>query len=345
MILQPIYSTLMKESKPISVHDPDVPACSNTPEVSLVVPAYNEGENIGVAIKTISKEMRSLGRSFELIVVDDGSSDNTVEVAKAYALQHPVRVLCLSRNFGKESAITAGLAKALGDAVIVIDADMQEPISYLKIFLEHWDQGFQMVYAVRAHRDDESWLKTWGSNAFYWLLNQMTTVPIPPHARDFRLMDRKVVDALRALPERNRFMKGLFSWVGFKTKEVSVVIEKRHGGASKFNYRRLLALAFTGLTSFSDFPLRVWVGIGCCISFASILYASWITARTMIWGSDVPGWTTITVAVFFLGGVQILSIGVLGEYLARIFSEVKSRPSHIVAEEFSYLDSPHTTQP
>lgn len=318
---------------------------SNTPEISLVIPAYNEGGNIGVAIQTISAEMRRLERSYELLVVDDGSTDNTVEVAKAHALQHPVRVVCLSRNFGKENAITAGLTRSLGEAVIVIDADLQEPISYLEVFIDHWDRGFQMVYAVRKHREDESLLKTWGSNAFYWMLNKMTTVPIPPHARDFRLMDQKVVHALRSLPERNRFMKGLFSWVGFKTKEVPVVIEKRHSGDSKFNYRRLLALALTGLTSFSDFPLRVWVGIGCCISLASILYAGLIAARTMIWGSDVPGWTTITVAVFFLGGIQILSIGVLGEYLARIFSEVKSRPNHIVSEEFTYLDVPHSSRP
>ena len=193
-----------------------------------------------------------------------------------------------------------------------------------------------MVYGVRAHRKDESVLKRKGSTLFYWILDRTTTVPIPAHARDFRLMYRKVVNAILSLPERNRFMKGLYSWVGFKSQAVPVLIEKRQNGASKFNFRHLFALALTGITSFSDWPLRVWTGLGIFISMTSMLYAFFIAGRTILFGSDVPGWATLTVATCFLGDVQILSIGVLGEYLSRIFSEVKGRPGHIVSEELSY---------
>jgi len=315
-----------------------MPQQPDTPEISCVIPAYNEEGNIGLVIDAITKKMQRLKRAYEIIIVDDGSADNTVKDAKAYLSQYPIRILCLSRNFGKEDAIMAGLEASLGKAVIVIDADLQEPVSMIRTFVEHWDNGYQMVYAVRANRDDESWLKTVASNAFYALLDRMTSVHIPPHARDFRLMDRKVVDAVCSLPEKNRFMKGLFSWVGFKTKEVEVVIEDRKNGRSSFNYRRLFSLALTGLTSFSDWPLRAWTLVGSIISIASISYAGWITLRTLIWGVHLPGWASLTVAIFFLGGIQLLSIGILGEYMSRIFCEVKGRPGHIVAQEISYLD-------
>ena len=313
------------------------------PEISCVIPAYNEEGNISIALQAIVEKIQGLDRSYEIIVVDDGSTDQTIIEAQSMLSSCPLRILRLSRNFGKEDAIMAGLQSSLGKAVIIIDADMQEPVSTLCTFIEHWDEGYEMVYAVRAHRDDEPFLKTIGSQFFYWILNKMTKVTIPPHARDFRLMDRKVVDALCALPEHNRFMKGLFSWVGFKTKEIEVVIDDRNEGVSKFSYRRLISLALTGITSFSDLPLRLWAGVGACISCASILYAFWIALRTMIWGVDLPGWATLTVAVCFLGGIQILSIGILGEYLSRVFSEVKARPGFIIAEEFT--STPDESEP
>jgi polyisoprenyl-phosphate glycosyltransferase len=306
------------------------------PEVSCVVPAYNEADNIGRTIEAIATEMIRLERDFEIIVVDDGSQDATVEEAKNYLEDYPLRILCLSRNFGRENAITAGLEAARGASCIIMDADLQESVSYLEVFLNHWDKGVEMVYGVRAHRQDESMLKRKGSNLFYWILDRTTTVAIPAHARDFRLLDRKVVNAILSLPERNRFMKGLYSWVGFRSQAVPVLIEKRQNGISKFNFRRLFDLALTGMTSFSDWPLRVWTGIGIFISIVSLLYAFFIAGRTILFGSDVPGWATLTVATCFLGGVQILSIGVLGEYLSRIFAEVKGRPGHIVSEELSY---------
>lgn len=308
------------------------------PQVSCVVPAYNEAGNIAKTLTAIAEELILLSRDFELIVVDDGSADATVAEARALMETYPVRVIRLSRNFGKENAITAGMQASRGKACVIIDADLQEPISYLKVFLEHWDAGMEMVYGVRAHRGDESCLKRKGSNLFYWILDKTTSVSIPAHARDFRLMDRKVVDAILSLPERNRFMKGLYSWVGFKSQAVPVVIDPRHSGQSKFNYKRLFDLALTGLTSFSDWPLRVWTGVGVVVSAISICYALLIAARTLVYGADVPGWATLTVAVCFLGGVQILSIGVLGEYMGRIFSEVKARPGHIVSQEFTYRE-------
>lgn len=308
------------------------------PEVSLIIPAYNEEGNIRKVIETVAEEMVALERDYEILIIDDGSSDNTVEEARSLIRQYPVRVICLSRNFGKENAITAGLRRAFGDAVIILDADLQEPVCYLKVFLEHWDEGYKMVFSVRANRDDETYIKRITSRLYYWALNKMVAVKIPPHGRDFRLLDRKVVNAICSLPERNRFMKGLYGWVGFKTKKIPIQIQPRCGGVSKFNAKRLFDLAVTGLTSFSDLPLRVWTGVGFCISIISIFYALFIVIRTMLFGSDVSGWPTITAAVFFLGGIQILSIGILGEYLSRVFTEVKSRPGHIVAEEYSYLE-------
>lgn len=308
------------------------------PEISCVVPAHNEAGNIGRAITAIAEEMIRLQRDFEIVVVDDGSADNTVLEARQFIATYPLRVVCLSRNFGKENAITAGMASAKGNACILIDADLQEPVTYLEVFLKAWDEGMEMVYGVRAHREDEPCLKRRGTDLFYWILGKMTAVHIPPDARDFRLMDRKVVDALLSLPEHNRFMKGLYSWVGFKSQAVPVVIEPRNGGESKFNFKRLFGLALTGLTSFSDWPLRVWTGVGVLISSVSIAYALLIAGRTLLYGSDVPGWATLTVAICFLGGVQLLSVGILGEYIGRVFSEVKRRPGHIVAEEFDYRD-------
>lgn len=303
------------------------------PEISCVIPAYNESGNISLAIEAVAGELNRLGRSYEILVVDDGSTDGCGAEAASMIDEFPLRVIRLSRNFGKESAMTAGLERARGRAVIMIDADMQEPVSYLGVFLRQWDAGYEMVYGVRADRDDESLIKRWGSRIFYQLLNRHAAVPVPAHVRDFRLMDRKVVNAILSLPERDRFMKGLYSWVGFRSLAVPVRIAPRHHGTSKFDYRRLTGLALSGLTSFSDWPLRMWTGIGLVISMLAMVYACWIALRTLCFGVEVPGWATLVVAVLFLGGVQILSIGVLGEYLGKIFIEVKARPGYIVAEE------------
>ena len=308
------------------------------PTLSFVVPCYNEEENIATTILEVSKEANRLKLSFEIILVDDGSSDRTIDIGRAMMRDHPIRVVRLSRNFGKEQAISAGLSAVAGDATVILDADLQEPISYLETLVEHWKNGYEMVYAVRADRSDEPWFKRGAVRTFYGLLNCATSTRIPPNARDFRLMDRKVVDALVALPERNRFMKGLYSWVGFRTMEIAIDLRPRQGGTSKFGAKRLTGLALTGLTAFSDWPLRVWSGIGFVLAALSILYGIWIVLDTLIWGVKTPGWASLAGAIVFLGGVQLISIGVLGEYIARIFTEVKARPGHIVAETIDFRD-------
>lgn len=303
------------------------------PDLSFVIPAFNEADNIAETIRRVAGEAQRLGRSFEIVVVDDGSTDATFAAAKAQAAAFPVRTLRLSRNFGKEHAIMAGLERTTGAAVVILDADLQEPLGHLETMLAHRAEGFEMVYAVRAGREDEGLPKRAFTRLFYAMLNLGSDTAIPADARDFRLMDRRVVDALCALPERNRFMKGLYGWVGFRSKAIPVRLEPRRAGASKFGFRKLFRLGLTGLTSFTAWPLRVWTSIGMAIALCSILYGLWIVLRTLLFGSDVPGWSTLVVAVSLLGGVQLISIGVLGEYLARVFTEVKGRPGFIVAED------------
>ena len=317
-------------------HAPSLPtqAPAAPPDLSVVIPAFNEEACIAETLRRVSAEVARLGLRGEIIVVDDGSRDATIARARAAETTCPVRVLRLSRNFGKEQAIMAGLHRARGRCVAIMDADLQEPVAALETMLRHHAEGAEMVYAVRADRADETWLKQRATRAFYALMGLGADAPIPPDARDFRLMDRRVVDALCALPERNRFMKGLFAWVGFRTVAVPVAMAPRGGGASKFGLGRLVRLALTGVTAFSDWPLRVWTAIGFGLAALSILYGLWIAVETLLMGIVVPGWATLAVAVFFLGGVQLISIGVLGEYLARVFTEVKARPGFIVAETF-----------
>jgi len=302
-------------------------------EMSFVIPAYNEAGNIAEVIARVHAEAARLNLTHEILIVDDGSVDATCAEAIAAGDRAPVRVLRLSRNFGKEQAIMAGLGRATGAAVVILDADMQEPLSCLKVMLAHYRGGYEMVYAVRASRKDEPRSKRAFTRIFYKLLNMGNRVDIPADARDFRLMDRRVVDALCALPERDRFMKGLYGWVGFRTIGVPIDLEPRCRGTSKFGFTGLLRLALTGLTSFTDWPLRMWTGIGVTIACLSILYGIWIALRTLFFGVDVQGWSTLVVAVCLLGGVQLISIGVLGEYLGRVFTEVKGRPGFIIAEE------------
>lgn len=308
-------------------------ASETVPDLSFVIPACNEVETITETLNRVSRKARRLVPHSEILVVDDGSTDGTLDVIQSGHWDVPVRLLRLSRNFGKEQAIMAGLRHAAGRAVVILDADLQEPLRYVDTMLEHYRAGYEIVYAVRADRDDESWLKRRFTAAFYRFLNIGSEVPMPAGARDFRLMDRKVVDALCALPESNRFMKGLYAWVGFRSLAIPVELQPRGGGSSKFNFPRLLKLGLTGLTAFTDWPLRMWTGIGMMLASLSIFYGLFLAGRTMFLGHNVPGWSTLAVAIFFFSGIQLMSIGVLGEYLARVFSEVKGRPGYLIAED------------
>ncbi|MFT4175445.1 MAG: glycosyltransferase family 2 protein [Luteolibacter sp.] len=303
------------------------------PEISFVVPAHNEATSLPFLASRLLSLSRQLGFTCEIILVDDGSRDDTATVAAGFVGKIPLRLVRLSRNFGKEQAVTAGIDVALGNAIVIVDADLQHPVELVGEFIRLWKEGYEMVYGVRIDRNEESGLKRGASHLFYHLLGKMSSVFIPPDATDFRLLDRKVADALRALPENNRFMKGLFHWVGFRSISVPFHPLPRHAGKSSFNFTCLLQLGITGLTSFSQVPLRLAAAVGGLISIGALLYAAWIFCRTLYVGSDVPGWATLTVGVLFLGGVQLLFIGILGEYVGRIFEEVKGRLNYIVAED------------
>lgn len=306
------------------------------PLISCVIPAYNEAENLKLLIPQLTATLRSLSPNIEIIVVDDGSTDNSAATAFALSDKYPVKCLLLSRNFGKENALTAGIDEARGDVVILMDADMQHPLAMIPQFFLLWQQGYEMVFGVRANRDDESFWKRQFTHWFYRVLKRASRIPIEPDAGDFRMLDRKVVESLQALPERSRFMKGLYAWVGFRSIGVPFDVAERHTGTTTFNFRRLTRLAILGLVSFTDLPLRMSTLIGLLISCISMSYGVFEMVRAMTTGGDLPGWATLVVAITFLNGVQLMAIGVLGEYIARIFNEVKGRPNYVVARRIGF---------
>lgn len=311
---------------------------STRPWISCVVPAFNESAGISDFLTELCHYLEDLSAKYDVIVVDDGSTDGTGLRVISMSGGLPIKLLCLSRNFGKEAAISAGLNEANGEVVVVIDADFQQPIATIGEFITKWQQGYDMVYGLRNDRSTDPPLRRLLSRTFYRILSRGASIEIPPDAGDFRLMDRRVVEAMRQLPERDKFMKGLYNWVGFTKASVPFDYHPRGHGTSKFDFLKLFDLAMTGLTSFSSFPLRIWLGIGTGVSLISLLYALWIVASTVLEGPDVPGWATIVVAILFLGGIQLISIGILGEYIARIFNEVKGRPGYVVSERHGFQD-------
>ena len=303
-----------------------------TKTVDIVIPAFNEEGNIARAIETVFERLESLPYQFELIVVDDGSHDRTAEIAASYVGRYPVRVVRLTRNFGKENALLAGLDLARGAATILMDADLQHPVELIPEFLAKWEQGFEVVYAVKDSRQGEGMLKRIATAAFYAGVNRGADVDIPRNAVDFRLLDRAAVRALCSIRERVRFTKGLYAWLGFRTAEVPFVAAERHTGKTTFNRGRLVRLGWDGLTSFSDFPLRIASMVGALVAFAAVPYGLWIAIRTLVYGVDVPGWATLTVAVMLLSGVQLLFLGVLGQYIRNVFIETKQRPNYLIRD-------------
>ena len=315
------------------------------PVISVVIPAYNEAGSLPFVTKAVLKVLADENMTPELIVVDDGSSDSTREVALDLSRKDPhIRYLRLSRNFGKEAAMSAGLAHATGAAVILMDADGQHPPALLAEFLDHWKKGVQVVYAVQS-RDHESAmmrnLKSW----YYRIMQMGSSAEIPADAGDFRLLDRKVVDALNRLPERNRFMKGLYAWVGFKTHEIPFQPAVRLAGRSHYNFMRLFGLGVTGLTSFSLFPLRLVSAAGVLISGGSIIYGLYLLFEHLAYGERVPGWATLAIGMMLLSGIQLLALGVIAEYLGRVFEEVKQRPLYFIAEDTGHRAAHKLPQP
>lgn len=301
--------------------------------LSCVVPAYNEQESLAPFVQALAGSARALTPDFEILVVNDGSRDATHEVAMQLLQTLPLRYLALSRNYGKEAALSAGIDHARGNVVLLIDADFQHPLELLASMRDLWLQGYDMVYGVIADRAFESSAKRLGTHLYYRLVNSGNSVKMPPHAGDFRWMDRKVVDALKALPERNRFMKGLYAWVGFKTVALPFVPGHRMSGQTSFTLRRLSALALLGLTSFTTLPLRVWSVMGFGVALAALAYGAWITLRTLLFGADVAGWSTLAAGIMLFSGVQLMSIGILGEYIGRIYEKVKQRPRYLIARD------------
>ncbi|MDZ4047223.1 MAG: glycosyltransferase family 2 protein [Pseudoxanthomonas sp.] len=301
--------------------------------LTIVIAAFNEEASLPEMHRRLGRVLDGLDAQASVLYVDDGSRDGTWQVLQTLAADDPrVQLLRLARNFGKELALTAGLDHVETDAALVIDADGQDPPELIPQFVAKWREGFDMVYGTRTRREGESWFKRFTAAGFYRVISWLSPTPIPADTGDFRLMSRPVLDALRQLRERQRFMKGLFTWVGFK--QVSLPYERapRLAGGSKFNYWRLWNLALEGITSFSTVPLRLATYVGVLTALGAFAWGLWIVARTVLWGDPVEGWPSLMTVMLFLGGVQLVALGIIGEYLGRLYLEVKQRPLYLVSE-------------
>lgn len=299
--------------------------------ISCVMPAYNEAGNLGQVVPHVLEVLLALSPHVELVVVNDGSRDATAQLLNDLCAKHPQLVAVnLSRNFGKEAAITAGLEATQGAVIFIMDADGQHPINLLPVMLQKWEQGSDIVYAVRKNRDDQSWLHAAFTKLFYKLINWRSRVTIPANAGDFRLMDRHVVDALTSMPERNRFMKGLYAWVGFNCTAIDYEPLPREDGQSHFGFSGALSLAITGLLAFSVAPLRIVSYFGLFLALAAMGYGTYVSFDYFWNGANTPGFATIVVGMMLLSGIQLMSIGILAEYIGRIYEEVKQRPVYLM---------------
>jgi len=313
------------------------------PLLSVVVPVKNEEDAVLPFVERVGAILDdiAMAEGWEILFVDDGSTDATLAaIVAANQRDARVRALSLSRNFGKEAALSAGLDHARGNAVIPMDVDMQDPPEVLPDMVAKWRDGFEMVFGVRRCRDSDSLAKRLTAGLYYRAHNAVSQDKIPENAGDFRLMDRKVVNVIRAMPERNRFMKGLFAWAGFRQAAVEYDRTERETGTTKFNYWKLWTLALDGITSASTVPLRIWSYVGALIAVFALGYAGFLAFETMIFGNPVPGYASIMVSVLFLGGVQLISLGVLGEYVGRILTETKQRPLYVVRDTVGIESDP-----
>ncbi|OHV13021.1 glycosyltransferase family 2 protein [Kushneria phosphatilytica] len=309
-------------------------SCEKRVLLTLIVPVMNEEESISPFMAAINDKLEGLAAELEILFIDDGSTDSTIQqIEKAATNDERIRYLKLSRNFGKEAAMTAGLDHAQGDAIVPIDVDLQDPPELIHDFLRLWQEGYDTVYGVRATRLDDGRRKRASAGLFYRVFNRLSHTTIPPNAGDYRLMSRRVVDAIKQMPERNRFMKGMFAWPGYSSIGVEYDRPARYAGFTKWNYWKLWNFALDGLTSFSTWPLRIWSYIGGGIALLSLIYMLSIILRTMVFGIEWPGYASIMSAVLFFGAIQLISIGVLGEYIGRLYIETKGRPIYVLEKK------------
>lgn len=306
-----------------------------SPFLSIVAPCYNEEAVIDIFLEKMFYILQKLDRSFEIVFVNDGSRDNTLKILQAKSNEYEeVRVINLSRNFGKEAALTAGIDVSLGETVVPIDVDLQDPPELILDFVAKYEEGYDVVIGKRADRTTDSAAKRVSAELFYKMHNKISDIEIPHNVGDYRLMSRRVVEELKKLPETQRFMKGIFAWLGFKTATIEYKRESRAAGETSFNGWKLWNFALDGITSFSTAPLRVWLYVGMILAFISFIYGSWIVLKTLIFGVDSPGYASMITVVLFLGGIQLMGIGILGEYIGRIYLESKNRPVYIVENEY-----------
>lgn len=312
-------------------------------KISLVVPAFNEAHALPVLHPRIAAVLDGLTMDAEVLYVDDGSRDDTWAVIAGLGERDArVRGIRLSRNFGKELALTAGLDAVQGDAAIVLDADGQDPPELIPVFVEKWREGYDVVFGTRTRREGESWLKRFTAAAFYRVMERLSHTPVPRDTGDFRLLSRRALDALAGLRERRRFMKGLFAWVGYRQCAIPYQREPRLAGASKFSYWRLWNFALEGITSFSTAPLRIATYLGVLAAMAAFVFGVVIIGKTLMYGDPVPGYPSLMTVVLFLGGVQLMALGMIGEYLGRLFDEAKQRPLYLIQERIGPPESPNT---
>jgi len=306
-----------------------------TPFLSIVVPCYNEENVIDIFLKEIFAVLNPLDKSYEIIFVNDGSKDSTLQVLQKKSQENEsVRVINLSRNFGKESAMTAGIDMALGEVVVPMDVDLQDPPELISDFIREYENGFDVVVGKRVDRTSDSFAKRRSAELFYKMHNKISDIEILGNVGDYRLMSRRVVDELKRLPETQRFMKGIFAWLGFPTAIIEYKRDVRIAGDTSFNGWKLWNFALDGITSFSTAPLRIWLYIGMAISSFAFVYGSIIILKTLLMGVDSPGYASTMTVVLFLGGIQLMGIGILGEYIGRIYIESKNRPIYIVENEY-----------
>ncbi len=305
-------------------------------ELSVIIPVFNESEALPHLRGRLMPVLAKCTPDYEILFVNDGSTDDTLTLLKTWAAQDKrIKIISLSRNFGKEAAVTAGLSAGAGQAVIILDADLQDPPEIIPQLWEKFKEGFDNVYGVRQDRSSDSFFKRITAGTFYKLYNRLADTPIPHNAGDYRLLSRRAVNAVLTLPERERFMKGLFTWVGYKSVAVPFTREKRAAGKTKWGYWKLWNFALNGLTASTTLPLKLWTYFGLFISLASFVFALWTAYKKIVFGNPVSGYTSIMVAILFFSGVQLITLGVIGEYLSRIFNEVKQRPAYFIDEKIN----------